>query len=155
MMRSAADGESVAGRKGRLRQQRSQAHEDKGGIHWARTLLARRESRLQREHLRFKPIRKNASVLHCVLLDCSASMMTAGQLAAAKGVLLDLGQQVYRQRDALAVIGFAGDQVQLLHDPHKASAWQPGTACGAERRAADAASTTKIPGQAPGAVVTQ
>lgn len=122
MMRSAADGESVAGRKGRLRQQRSQTNADEGGIHWARTLLARRESRLQREHLRFKPIRKNASVLHCVLLDCSASMMTAGQLAAAKGILLDLGQQVYRQRDALAVIGFAGDQVQLLHDPHKATA---------------------------------
>ncbi len=121
-MRSAADDESVAGRKSGLREPRSQDSTDKGGIHWARTLLVRRDSRLQRKHLRFKPTRKTASVLHCVLLDCSASMMSAGQLAAAKGILLDLGQQVYRQRDALAVIGFAGNQVQLLHDPHKASA---------------------------------
>ncbi|MGQ7848252.1 vWA domain-containing protein [Granulosicoccus sp. 3-233] len=121
-MRSVADAESVAGRTDRLRWQRHQVEAETRRIHWPNTLKARRNARLLHEHLRFKAVRKSISELHCVLLDCSASMMTAGQLAAAKGVLLDLGQQAYRRRDALAVISFAGNKVQVLHDPHKAGA---------------------------------
>ncbi len=121
-MRSAAEAGSVAGRTARARQSHHESDAHKGEISWLQTLLLRRNAPLRREHLRFKPVRGNASLLHCVLLDCSASMMSTGQLAAAKGVLLDLGRQLYRRRDALAVIGFAGNGVQLLHDPHKVGA---------------------------------
>lgn len=84
--------------------------------------MARRDAGLRREHLRFKPLRLRDEVLHCVLLDCSASMISAGQLALAKGVLLELGRQAYQQRESLAVIGFAGDGVQLLHQAHRPGA---------------------------------
>lgn len=81
--------------------------------------MTRRNDSLRLEHLRYKPVKRRQTVLHCVLLDCSASMMSVGQLALAKGVLLDLGRQIYQQRESMAVFSFAGDGVQLLHGAHR------------------------------------
>lgn len=61
-------------------------------------------------------------MLHCVLLDTSASMLRDGKLARAKGFLSALAAQCYCQRDHLAVIGFGGTQARWLHRPAKAHA---------------------------------
>ncbi|ASJ71831.1 vWA domain-containing protein [Granulosicoccus antarcticus] len=90
-------------------------------IHWPRTLAAKRTARLGVEHLRFKQEAQGSDALHCVLLDCSASMMRGGQLALAKGILLALSKQLYRQRDRLAVIGFGGESVQMLQHAQRVS----------------------------------
>lgn len=61
-------------------------------------------------------------MLHCLLLDCSASMLRRRQLALAKGLLLHWSAQLYRQRAEVAVIGFGGNGARLLQPPRKAVA---------------------------------
>jgi magnesium chelatase subunit ChlD-like protein len=81
-----------------------------GALHWPRTLIAKRQRVLQREHLRYRPREAGAGVLHCFLIDCSGSMLGGQRLARAKGVLLQLLQHAYQQRAQIAIISFAGDQ---------------------------------------------
>lgn len=127
MTRSASQGQTLAGRV-IPKLQFSNTKYGAGGtsdsqrVHWTKTFMAKGSQPLKLAHVRFKPVAACVGVMHCVLLDCSASMMGAGQLAAAKGVLLQITQQVYRQRDELSVISFAGENVQVLHEPHKTDA---------------------------------
>ncbi|MFT3721289.1 vWA domain-containing protein [Pseudorhodoferax sp.] len=60
------------------------------------------------------------------MLDCSGSMAAGGALARAKGVLLALMEQAYRRRDRVALLCFAGTQVELRLPPRKAAAWNDG-----------------------------
>ena len=92
-------------------------------IHWPRTLLSKAGAALRPEHLQFQPRADQSGVLHCLLLDCSGSMLKRRNLALAKGLLLHWTRQIYRQRCELAVIGFAGGQARLLQAPHKAVAF--------------------------------
>ncbi|MDR6517434.1 vWA domain-containing protein [Variovorax atrisoli] len=62
-------------------------------------------------------------MLHCFLLDCSASMRDDGNLARAKGLLLALMQEAYQRRDHVALLCFAGEVVELRLPPRRASAW--------------------------------
>ena len=62
-------------------------------------------------------------MLHCFLLDCSASMRNDGNLARAKGLLLALMQEAYQRRDHVALLCFAGEIVELRLPPRRASAW--------------------------------
>ena len=89
-------------------------------IHWPRTLLNKRAALLLAEHLHFHRQAAEDSLLHCLLLDCSGSMLKRSNLALAKGLLLRWTEQIYRQRGELAVIGFAGNQARLLQRPQKA-----------------------------------
>ena len=50
-------------------------------------------------------------------------MRAGGQLAQAKGVLLALMDEAYRRRDAVALLCFAGDTVELRVPPQRAAAW--------------------------------
>ena len=50
-------------------------------------------------------------------------MAAGGALARAKGVLLALMEQAYRQRERVALLCFAGTQVELRLPPRKAAAW--------------------------------
>ena len=75
------------------------------------------------EHLRFHGKERVTGRLHCVLLDCSSSMVTTGALARAKGVLLDLFREAYLRREHVALICFGGEGVQLRLAPCKAGAW--------------------------------
>lgn len=95
----------------------------RGAWDWPRTLAARGAEPLALQHLRRQPQRPQAVRLHCFVLDCSASMATNGSLARAKGVLLALLDEAYRQRDRVALICFAGTQVELRLPPRKAAAW--------------------------------
>ena len=75
------------------------------------------------EHLRHQPRASSAGELHCLLLDCSASMLKRGNLALAKGLLVQLGEQLYRRRSELAVIAFAGREARVLQAPRKVAAF--------------------------------
>lgn len=92
-------------------------------IHWPRTLLNKRTAPLLAEHLQFHRQAAEDGLLHCLLLDCSGSMLKRSNLALAKGLLLRWSEQIYRQRGELAVIGFAGNQARLLQPPQKTVAY--------------------------------
>ncbi|HEX7863534.1 MAG TPA: VWA domain-containing protein [Variovorax sp.] len=85
--------------------------------------MARGAGRLRAEHLRHRPQEARSGALHCFLLDCSASMRNDGNLARAKGLLLELMQEAYRRRDHVALLCFAGEVVELRLPPRRASAW--------------------------------
>jgi magnesium chelatase subunit ChlD-like protein len=86
-------------------------------------LLNKAAAPLLAEHLHFHRQAAEGGLLHCLLLDCSGSMLKRSNLALAKGLLLRWSEQIYRQRGELAVIGFAGNQARLLQRPHKAVAY--------------------------------
>ena len=91
--------------------------ERSGRIHWLRTLAAKAQAPLRREHLRFFPASAGAGELHCFLVDCSASMLRGQQLARAKGLLMQLIQSAYQQRAEVAIVGFAGSRAHVHLPP--------------------------------------
>lgn len=97
-----------------------------GGWDWPRTLAARGSAALRPQHLRRRSEPPQGMRLHCFVLDCSASMAAGGALARAKGVLLALMDEAYRRREQVALICFAGTQVELRLPPRKAAAWNDG-----------------------------
>ncbi|QNP50521.1 hypothetical protein H9K75_12400 [Diaphorobacter aerolatus] len=86
-------------------------------------MAARGARALTAEHLRFRDLNPVSGRLHCVVLDCSSSMVMGGGLARAKGVLLDLFREAYQRREHVALISLGGDGVQLRLAPCKAGAW--------------------------------
>lgn len=91
-----------------------------------RTLAAKGAAVLRRTHLRYRPPPAGSQTLHCLLLDCSASMLRSRRLARAKGLLLAWTAALYRRREKLLVIGFAGEQARLVQPPGKAVAFNEG-----------------------------
>ncbi|WP_313512847.1 VWA domain-containing protein, partial [Pseudomonas sp.] len=89
-------------------------------LHWPPTLLAKGAEPLRAPHLRFRRQAAEAGTLHCLVLDCSGSMLKRRNLALAKGLLLRWSEQIYRQRGELMVIGFSAGQARLLCKPQKA-----------------------------------
>jgi magnesium chelatase subunit ChlD-like protein len=77
-------------------------------LHWHRTLVAKGPRPLTEEHLQWKPESQGLPALHCLLVDCSQSMLAGGGLARAKGLLLRLIQMSYEQRAEVAIVGFSG-----------------------------------------------
>lgn len=92
-------------------------------IHWPRTLLHKGPGVLRVEHLHYQRRASTAGELHCLLLDCSGSMLKRRNLALAKGLLLQLSEQLYRRRSELAVIAFAGREARMLQAPRKVAAF--------------------------------
>lgn len=62
-------------------------------------------------------------VLHCFVLDCSASMVAGGSLARAKGLLLALLESAYLRRESVALLCLGAGRVELRLPPQRASAW--------------------------------
>jgi len=62
-------------------------------------------------------------VLHCFVLDCSASMLHGRQLGLAKGVLLRLLQRAYQARAEVALVCFAGSHAEVRLQPARARPW--------------------------------
>ena len=89
-------------------------------LNWVTTLAAKGPGALQPQHLHFRRQPQGRKTLHLVLLDQSASMLRGQKLAWAKGCVLALSTLFYRRRDAMAVLGFAGEQAQWLQKPGKA-----------------------------------
>ncbi len=97
--------------------QRSLAPSDGPAIAWLRTLLAKGPAALQRQHLRYQPLRRAQPQLHCIVLDTSGSMRQGGRLALAKGFAARLIEQAARAGDHVALLSFGGQGVQLLLSP--------------------------------------
>ena len=93
------------------------------GIDWPATLAARGGGRLRQAHLQRLVPEPADAVLHCFLLDCSASMRSAGSLARAKGLLLGMLAEAYRRRERVALLCFGGDRVELRLPPRRAAGW--------------------------------
>lgn len=88
---------------------------------WPRTLVARgTHPVLLAQHLRYRAPAVRQAVLHCVMLDTSASMLRGGRLLQGKAWLHHIAIHSYQRRAHLAVLTFGGTQAHWLHLPHKA-----------------------------------
>ena len=92
-------------------------------LDWPRTLAARGSQRLRPGHLRHRDEPAVGGVLHCFVLDCSASMVAGGRLARAKGWLQQLLRQAYLRRESVALLCLGGGRVELRLPPQRAPAW--------------------------------
>ena len=86
-------------------------------IDWLRTLLAKGPARLQPAPLRRGPASAVSPCLHRIALDTSGSMRQGGRLAWAKGYAARLIEQAARAGDAVALLSFGGQGVELLLPP--------------------------------------
>lgn len=92
-------------------------------MHWPRTLAARRNAPLDRQHLRYRTTSPRAGVLHCFVLDCSGSMAHGEPLALAKGVLVRLIERAYQSRADVALVCFGAGQADVRLAPSRARPW--------------------------------
>ena len=80
-----------------------------------RAAAARGASAVESRDLRQSVRRSDASALVLFAVDASASMLPA--MRAAKGTVLELLKDAYRQRDEVAFVAFAGDDAEVLLPP--------------------------------------
>ncbi|MBY4731908.1 VWA domain-containing protein [Cupriavidus pauculus] len=92
-------------------------------VHWPRTLAAKRDRALAAPHLRYRHVSARGGELHCIVLDCSASMLQGDQLALAKGVLVRLIERAYQARADVALVCFAAGQAEVRLAPSRARRW--------------------------------
>jgi magnesium chelatase subunit ChlD-like protein len=92
-------------------------------IDWLRTLLAKRDRKLDASHLRRIRQRPGSDTLHCFVLDCSGSMLEGGRLARAKGLLLAMFEQAARQRHRVALVCFGGNKAERRFGPAMPRWW--------------------------------
>ncbi|MEO0443057.1 MAG: VWA domain-containing protein [Pseudomonadota bacterium] len=76
---------------------------------------------MAQQHLHYRLRLPQASRFYCLLLDCSASMLKNSQLSVAKALILALAKQVYQERGDLAVVGFKGNEANIIKAPGKFS----------------------------------
>lgn len=63
---------------------------------------------------RYQNARSGKAVLHLILLDTSASVLSQQAFAKAKGVIIQLARQAYLLRERLMMLGFGNQQVNTL-----------------------------------------
>jgi len=83
------------------------------GIDWFRSIV-RQPQEWPPKSLAHKPAKTGQSVLHLVLLDTSASTLSQGVFARAKGVILDIAKRAYLAREQIAILGFGQDGVSSI-----------------------------------------
>jgi len=86
-------------------------------VDWFATLV--RISRSRPGRLIRRPRRTPRGELLVILVDTSGSTLRGQGLSAAKGLIEGLSQAVYRCRGRLALIGFSGHGVRILHSPSR------------------------------------
>jgi magnesium chelatase subunit ChlD-like protein len=92
-----------------------------GAIHWPASLARKRNQRLNTRHIRYRQRRSVGTPLHCLILDCSTSMLKQHNLSLAKGLLQTFVERLYQQRAKVCVIGFGYGGVRVLQTPQRAS----------------------------------
>jgi magnesium chelatase subunit D len=83
------------------------------GIDWFRSIISQPQAWPPKE-LIHKPAKTGQAVLHLVLLDTSASTLSQGVFAQAKGVILDIANRAYLAREQIAILGFGQDSVSSI-----------------------------------------
>ncbi|NYH17100.1 vWA domain-containing protein [Paraburkholderia bryophila] len=76
-----------------------------------------RRQTLRADHLRFVREAPRGGVLHCFLLDCSASMLAGERLALAKGLLIGLFDRASAARAEAALVCFGGSGADVRFGP--------------------------------------
>lgn len=84
---------------------------------WPRTLARKRQMPLRAAHLRFARNESAGGVLHCFVLDCSASMLYNERLALAKGMLVACFDRAAAAGAEVALICFGGTRADLRFGP--------------------------------------
>jgi magnesium chelatase subunit ChlD-like protein len=85
--------------------------------------LVKRNQTLDAAHLRFHREEGEASALHCVVLDCSGSMLNGKRLGLAKGLIVALFDRAYRERAEVALVCFGGATAEVRREPGAAHWW--------------------------------
>lgn len=83
------------------------------GIDWFRSFIRQPQAWPPKE-LIHKPAKTGQAVLHLVLLDTSASTLSQGVFAQAKGVILDIANRAYLAREQIAILGFGQNSVSSI-----------------------------------------
>ncbi|MGO2513831.1 ATP-binding protein [Marinomonas polaris] len=83
------------------------------GIDWFRSIVSHPQE-WPPKNLTHKPAKTGQSVLHLVLLDTSASTLSQGVFAQAKGVILDIANHAYLAREQITILGFGQDGVSSI-----------------------------------------
>ncbi|MBU2317191.1 MAG: ATP-binding protein, partial [Gammaproteobacteria bacterium] len=83
------------------------------GIDWFRSIVSQPQE-WPPKNLTHKPAKTGQSVLHLVLLDTSASTLSQGVFAQAKGVILDIANRAYLAREQITILGFGQDGVSSI-----------------------------------------
>lgn len=120
-MRSPVAGQRIGGRTLSGRRSKNKRPRISPHIDWLSTLLAKGTGRLKPEHLRYRRTSTGGAVLHCILLDCSASMLRGQRLSLAKGLVQAWVEHCYQRRESLTLIGFSGQGAYVLKTPSKAA----------------------------------
>lgn len=61
--------------------------------------------------------------LHCVVLDCSGSMLSGKRLSIAKGIVVKLFDRAYAERAEVALVCFGGTEAHVRREPGAAHWW--------------------------------
>ncbi|MFB6297652.1 MAG: VWA domain-containing protein [Salinirussus sp.] len=99
----------------RIRSRHAESTRDVDAAASVRAATARGASSVESRDLRQSVRRSDAAALVVFVVDASASMLPAMQ--AAKGTVLELLKDAYRQRDEVAFVAFAGDGADVLLPP--------------------------------------
>lgn len=91
----------------------STEHPPTDGIDWFRSIVNQPQVWPPKD-LMHKPSKTGLAVLHLVLLDTSASTLSQGVFAQAKGVILDIAHRAYLAREQMAILGFGQDGVASI-----------------------------------------
>lgn len=83
------------------------------GVDWFRSMV-RQPQEWPPKELTHKTEKTGQAVLHFVLLDTSASTLSQGVFAKAKGVILDIANRAYLAREQIAILGFGQDGVSSI-----------------------------------------
>uniref|UniRef100_A6W0Q4 Magnesium chelatase n=1 Tax=Marinomonas sp. (strain MWYL1) TaxID=400668 RepID=A6W0Q4_MARMS len=83
------------------------------GIDWFRSIVSQPQEWPPKD-LIHKPNKTGQAVLHLVLLDTSASTLSQGVFAQAKGVILDIANRAYLAREQITILGFGQDGMSSI-----------------------------------------
>jgi magnesium chelatase subunit D len=105
----------VDGEGARVRSRRAESARRIDAPASVRAAAARGGSSVESRDLRQSVRRSDAAALVLFAVDASASMLPA--MRAAKGTVLELLKDAYRERDEVAFVAFAGDEADVLLPP--------------------------------------
>lgn len=87
--------------------------ESGSGIDWFRSII-KQPQEWPPKSLTHKVAKTGQASLHLVLLDTSASTLSQGVFAKAKGVILDIASRAYVAREQITILGFGQDGVSSI-----------------------------------------
>lgn len=88
-------------------------------IDWFKTFI-RSAGQWPLKGLYYRNKKVGAPIVHLVLLDTSGSVLDQQGLAKAKGLISQIAKQAYKAREAVTILGFGNQRVEMLMVAHRA-----------------------------------